>query len=84
MAKRTLSVTRIFPLGQYKNIQLTNAVEVGDDSNLDVAETYRKLTKEIYLMFFEHAGLIEKTEAVKSFTEKAEVFKHESERILEE
>jgi len=78
MAKRTLSVTRIFPLGQYKNIQLTNTQEVEDDSELDVAATYRELIKEVYVTFFEHASLIEKTEAVKSFAEKAEVFKNES------
>ena len=55
MAKRTFTVSRIFPLGSYKNITLTNSIEV-DEQAMDSGpvDVMRELIREIHMTFEEY------------------------------
>jgi hypothetical protein len=50
MVKRKFEVSRIFPLGSYKNITLTNGIEL-DEEPEDPVMVIDQLTKEIHTAF---------------------------------
>ena len=56
--QRRLTVTRIFPLGQYKNIQLTNEMTFDNEEvteETDIKGLYSEMIYEVYATFYQHA-----------------------------
>lgn len=73
--KRSFSVHRVFPLGDYKNVQFTNSVEYSEGEEVPpAAEVYDSLIQEIYSAFFDHANAVMLMESVKTLKEKEEVW----------
>ncbi len=72
--ERRLTVTRIFPLGQYKNIQLTNEIILNKEEfetwGNDTESIYDGLIHEIYVAYFNHRRAAEAFEAGGTLEEK--------------
>ncbi len=74
--KRTFKVHRIFPLGQWKNVQFTGEVEFDSGEEVPPAkEVYKDLLTEIYDAFFDHVKEVHLMESVKTVAEKEEVWR---------
>ena len=79
--KRVFRVTRIYPLGAYKNVQYENTLEVEGEELEELLNKYNgpvgvfeNLTTEIYQAFFKHVDMALSFEAAPTIDAKREAF----------
>jgi len=75
MASRTFKVHRVFPLGDYKNVQFSaELTSERDDLDVSPATIYDELLDDIYMAYFKHARVLDEMKNVKSIEDQQEVW----------